>query len=81
VAPEHPAARDGERYFNHTEPQRFNPGILGADFDPAGGHPVMAGQGIPLAGFEDGEYRLAIRILDLLAGTSVVRDVLFTVGS
>ena len=28
-----------------------------------------------------GEYRLAIRITDLLAGTSIMRDVHFTVGS
>ena len=48
----HPPARDGERYFNHTDPQRFNPAIMGAQFDPGAGHPVLAGQGIPLAGFE-----------------------------
>ena len=46
----HPPARDGERYFNHTDPQRFNPAIMGAQFDPGAGHPVLAGQGIPLAG-------------------------------
>jgi hypothetical protein len=76
-----PPAWDGERYFNHTDPQRFNPGILGGQFDPSGGNPVMAGQGVPLSGFEPGEYRLAIKVKDLLAGTSLVRDVLFTVGS
>jgi hypothetical protein len=76
-----PAARDGERYFNHTDPQRFNPSALGGQFDPTLGNPVMAGQGIPLSGFEQGEYRLAIRVTDLLAGTSIVRDVHFTVGS
>lgn len=76
-----PPAREGERYFNHTEPQRFNPGVLGGQFDPAAGNPVLAGQGVPLSGFEHGEYRLAIRVTDLLAGTSIVRDVHFTVGS
>jgi hypothetical protein len=80
-APSQPAAREGERYFNHTDPQRFNPAVLGAQFDPSAGHPVMAGQGVPLSGFADGEYRLAIRVLDVLAGTSIVRDVHFTVGS
>ena len=79
--PSQPAARDGERYFNHTDPQRFNPAVLGAQFDPTAGHPVMAGQGVPLSGFAEGEYRLAIRVLDMLAGTSIVRDVHFTVGS
>jgi hypothetical protein len=76
----HPPERDDERYFNHTDPQRFNPAVLGPQFDAAE-HPVMAGQGVPLAGFEPGDYRLAIRITDLLAGTSILRDVLFTVGS
>lgn len=76
-----PAAHAGERYFNHTDPQRFNPAVLGPQFDPASGNPVMAGQGVPLSGFEDGEYRLAIRITDLLAGKSIMRDVHFTVGS
>jgi hypothetical protein len=54
---------------------------LGAQFDPAAGHPVMAGQGIPLAGFRDGNYRLAIRVIDLISGESITRDVQFTVGS
>jgi hypothetical protein len=80
-AESHPPEQDGERYFNHTDPQRFNPATLGASFDPAAGQPVLAGQGVPLAGFEAGDYRLAIRISDLLAGTSIVRDVHFTIGS
>ena len=77
----HPPARDGERYFNHTDPQRFNPAIMGAQFDPSAGHPVLAGQGIPLAGFEQGDYRLAIKVTDLLSGKFVTRDVTFSVGS
>ena len=77
----HPPARDGERYFNHTDPQRFNPAIMGAQFDPGAGHPVLAGQGIPLAGFEQGDYRLAIKVTDLLSGKFVTRDVTFSVGS
>lgn len=76
-----PPAEEGERYFNRTEPQRFNPSTLGSHFDPGGGNPVMAGQGVPLAAFEAGDYRLAIRITDLLAGKSIVRDVRFTIGS
>ena len=76
----HPPEREGERYYNHTDPQRFNPAVLGSQFD-AIGHPVMAGQGVPLAGFPVGDYRLVIRVTDLLAGTSILRDVFFTVGS
>ena len=76
-----PPAQEGERYFNHTDPQRFNPAILGSQFDPGSGHPVMAGQGVPMSAFDPGEYRLAIRITDLLAEKSIMRDVHFTVGS
>jgi hypothetical protein len=72
---------EAETYLNRTEPQRFNPAILGAQFDPAAGHPLMAGQAVPLAGFQEGQYRLAIRVTDLISGKSVTRDVNFTVGS
>jgi hypothetical protein len=75
------AAMAGERYFNRTEPQRFNPTVLGAEFDPVAGQPVMAGQGVPLAGFQSGDYRLAIRVKDLVSGRTIERDVTFTVRS
>jgi hypothetical protein len=74
-------ARVGEQYFNRTDPQRFNPALMGAAFDPRGGEPVMAGQVVPLTGFEEGEYRLDVQVLDLLSGKSISRDVVFTVGS
>jgi hypothetical protein len=74
-----PPARDDERYFNHTKPQRFTPAILGSQFDPAAGHPLMAGQGVPLASFAEGEYRLAITVTDVLTGKSIPREVVFTV--
>jgi hypothetical protein len=73
------AALPGERYFNRTEPQRFNPVILGPQFDPAAGQPVLAGQGVPLAGFPEGDYRLAVRVTDLVARRSIERHVAFTV--
>ena len=78
-APAGIAVLAGERYFNRTEPQRFNPVILGPAFDPAAGQPVLAGQGVPLAGFPEGEYRLFIRVSDLVAGRSLERHVTFTV--
>jgi hypothetical protein len=74
-----PPARDGEIYFNHTRPQRFTPALMGPGFDPAAGQPVMAGQGVPLAAFPEGEYRLAIRVTDKLSGRSITRDIRFTV--
>jgi hypothetical protein len=76
-----PPAKDGERYFNHTKPQRFTPAILGPQFDPAAGDPLMAGQGVALASFSEGEYRLAIRVTDVVTGKSILRDVTFTVVS
>jgi hypothetical protein len=72
---------EGEVYLNRTEPQRFNPAILGPQFDPTAGRPLMAGQAVPLAGFQDGQYRLAIRVTDLVSGKSITRDVNFAVGS
>lgn len=74
-----PPARDGERYFNHTRPQRFTPTIMGPQFDPSAGQPLMAGQGVPLAAFPVGEYRLAIRITDIVTGRSILKDVSFSV--
>lgn len=74
-----PPAREGETYFNHTKPQRFTPAIMGPGFDPSAGQPVMAGQGVPLAAFPEGDYRLAIRVTDMLSGRSITRDVRFTV--
>ena len=59
--------RAGEQYFNRTEPQRFNPALMGAAFDPGTGEPVMAGQVVPLAGFEAGDYRLDVQVIDLLS--------------
>lgn len=69
-----------ESYVNRTESQRFNRSSLGPHYDPAAGQPVMAGQGVPLAGFEDGDYRLRIDVRDLVAGRTISRDVSFTVG-
>jgi hypothetical protein len=74
-------AEAGETYVNRTEPQRFNPLVLGSEFDPAAGQPVLAGQGVPLSGFQAGEYRLAIRVKDLVSGRAIERQVRFTVGS
>jgi hypothetical protein len=74
-------ALPGERYFNRTEPQRFNQSILGPPFDPGAGQPVMAGQGVPLGGFPEGEYRLLIRITDRMAKRSLERQLAFTVRS
>lgn len=74
-----PPARAGERYVTHTQPQRFRPSMMGTDFDPATG-PILAGQGILLSSFQEGEYRLGITVTDLLSRQSLSRDVTFSVA-
>ncbi len=68
----------GERYVTHTTPQRFKPAAMDATFDPATG-PILAGQGILLSSFQEGEYRLGITVTDLMSRKSLSRDVTFTV--
>jgi hypothetical protein len=72
-------ARAGERYLTHTDPQRFKPSLMGARFDAEAGTPVMAGQGILLSSFQEGEYRLGITVTDLLSRRTLSRDVTFRV--
>jgi hypothetical protein len=74
-----PAARAGERYVTRTNPQRFTPPVMGEKFDPAAGQPMLAGQGILLSSFQDGEYRLGITVTDQLSRRTISRDVVFTV--
>ena len=75
-----PPARAGEQYVTRTHPQRFSPSMMGAQFDPRAGTPLLAGQGILLRGFEPGDYRLEITVTDLLSRKSLSRDVAFTVS-
>jgi hypothetical protein len=75
----HPPARDGERYVMQTPPQRFRPSTMGSEFDPTAG-PILAGQGILLSSFQEGEYRLGITVTDLSSRQSLSRDVTFSVA-
>jgi hypothetical protein len=77
--PDHPPARPGERYVTRTNPQRFNPSMMGAQFNPLDGTPVLAGQGILLSEFSPGEYRLGITVTDLQSRKSLTREVMFKV--
>jgi hypothetical protein len=76
---DHPPARANERYVTRTNPQRFTPSLMGTLFDPAAGDPMLAGQGILLSSFQEGEYRLGITVTDLLSRKTLSRDVTFTV--
>lgn len=75
----HQVVEKGERFFNRTEPQAFNPRTLPPQFDQDAGHQIMAGQEIPLASFPEGEYRLEIRVTDKLAKQTIVENVRFKV--
>ena len=78
-AESHPPARAGERYVTRTPPQHFKPSVMGSDFDPVTG-PILAGQGILLSSFQEGEYRLGITVTDLMSRRSLTRDVTFSVA-
>jgi hypothetical protein len=70
---------EGEKFFNKTNPQEFNAQTLPPQFDLAQGHQLVAGQSVPLASFEPGDYRLEIKITDKTSGKALTRDVPFTV--
>jgi hypothetical protein len=69
----------GEKPFNRTAPQVFNATSLPPSFDADMGHQLQTGQGVPLQSFDEGDYRLEIKVTDNKAQKSVTRDVLFTV--
>jgi len=72
-------AENGEKFFNKTMPQVFNAKTLPAQFDPALGHQLVAGQSLPLGSFPDGEYRLEITITDKLSGKTITHKLQFFV--
>ena len=41
----HPPAQDGERYFNHTDPQRFTPAVMGGSSTPPAGNRCWPARG------------------------------------
>jgi len=73
-------AAGAEKFFNKTTPQSLNAQTLPPQFDVAAGHQLQAGQGVPLASFPEGEYRLEIKVTDKIANKSITRDVNFTVS-
>ncbi len=75
----HSITEDGEEFFNKTTPQEFNAQTLPPGFSVAAGHQVVAGQSIPLRLFPAGDYRLEVIVMDNAAGSSVTRNVNFTV--
>ena len=68
-----------EEFFNKTNPQSLNAQTLPPEFDLAAGHQLQTGQGVPLASFPEGDYRLEVKVTDNVANKSLTRDVNFTV--
>lgn len=68
-----------EKFFNRTDPQLLNEKTLGPNFDVKAGHQLLGGQGIPLASFTEGEYRLEIKITDKVASKTKVENSTFSV--
>jgi hypothetical protein len=68
-----------EKRFNSTEPQTFTAETIGPGFDPSGNSSIQAGQGVPLASFPEGTYRLEIKVTDKLSAKVLTQNVNFTV--
>lgn len=58
----------------------FNASTLPAEFSLAAGHQVMVAQGVPLASFAPGEYRLGMTITDKTKNQTINRTIPFTVN-
>ena len=58
---------------------QFNATTLPAAFNLNAGHQVMVAQGVPLASFAPGDYKLGIGITDKTKNQTITRDVPFTV--
>ena len=74
----HKTEAGAEKFFNKTNPQDVNATNLPPQFDPAK-FPVPGGISVPLASFGEGQYRLAIKIIDKAAKKTLTRDIKFTV--
>jgi hypothetical protein len=70
---------DAEKFFNKTPPLELNAKTLPPVFDAKAGHQLNGGQGLPLASFPEGEYRLEIKIVDKVTGKTTVQNCRFTV--
>jgi hypothetical protein len=66
--------------FGKLPTTSFNAATLPAEFNLSAGHQVLVGQGIPLATFAPGEYRLEVGISDKTNGQSIQRPIPFTVA-
>lgn len=75
----HQKLPEGEKYFNKTSPQQMNGQSLPPGLDVAATQMLPGGQAVPLASFPVGDYRMEIKITDVVTKKSITRDVLFSV--
>jgi hypothetical protein len=73
--------KDGEKFFNKTNPQQFNAQTLPPQFDVTAGHQLVGGLSVPLTSFPEGDYRLEIKVTDKAGNKSKTENVPFTIGS
>jgi hypothetical protein len=70
---------DAEKFFNKTPALELNAKTLPPTFDAKAGHQLNGGQGLPLASFPEGEYRVEIKIVDKVTGKTKTENAHFTV--
>jgi hypothetical protein len=68
-----------EKFFNKTPTLSLNATTLPPTFDVKAGHQLNGGQGLPLASFPEGEYRVEIKIVDKATGKTKTQSCSFTV--
>ncbi len=66
--------------FSKAATTTFNATTLPPEFSASAGHQLVVGQGIPLASFAPGDYKLEISIADKTNSQTITRDVPFTVA-
>lgn len=70
----------GEAKFRGVAPQKLNSETLPPGFDVAQGHQLVGSLNVPVEAFDQGDYRLAIKVTDNKSGKSLTHDVAFTVA-
>ena len=66
--------------FSKAATSTLNAKTLPAEFNASAGHQLVVAQGIPLASFAPGDYKLEISIADKKNNETIKRDVPFTVA-
>ena len=68
-----------DKPFSKAATTTFNATTLPPEFNSSLGHQLVVGQGIPLATFKPGDYKLQVSIADKTNSQTITRDVPFSV--